>query len=111
MCRQYNDYGIVLKDQIVGNLSSVKFPEFWEGLPDHQDGCERNEMMSKADSMWVAEYERECCMRALMGLDKMGLDEQTKKMIKTFVDIPSNTTGGLTIRDSFHLFWQYKRNR
>ncbi|EED11984.1 terpene synthase family protein [Talaromyces stipitatus ATCC 10500] len=87
MCRQYNDYGSVLRDQVEGNLSSVNFSEFWEGLPDHKDGCESNEMTIKANLMWVAEYERKGCMRALERLDELGLDEQTKRMIKTFVDV------------------------
>jgi hypothetical protein len=87
MCRQYNDYGSVLRDQVEGDLSSVNFPELWEELPDHQDSCEGNEMPIKANLIWVEEYEREDHMRTLERLDEMGLDEQTKRMIKTFVDV------------------------
>jgi hypothetical protein len=56
-------------------------------LPDHDDGCESNEITIKANLIWVAEHEREGCMQALERLDDLGIDKQTKRIMKTFVDV------------------------
>ena len=38
--------------------------------------------------MWVAEYERECCMTALDRLEnETGLDARTKRILRMFVDV------------------------
>lgn len=37
--------------------------------------------------MWVAEYERECCMTALYRLEnETGLDARTKRVLRMFVE-------------------------
>ncbi|KAI0598800.1 terpene synthase family protein [Biscogniauxia sp. FL1348] len=53
MCRMYNDYGSVSRDQAEGNLNSVDFPEFGgAGAP----------LPSKKQELFkMAEYER-CCL-------------------------------------------------
>ncbi|PWY96735.1 Ent-kaurene synthase [Aspergillus sclerotioniger CBS 115572] len=90
MCRQYNDYGSILRDVEEGTLNSVDFPEFWEDAtrPAGQASEDRSEHAVKEDLMWLAEYERECCFQGLMKLvNETGLDERTAKIVKTFVDV------------------------
>ncbi|KAF9886600.1 hypothetical protein FE257_011240 [Aspergillus nanangensis] len=87
MCRQYNDYGSVARDLAEENLNSVNFPEFWDPLVGETD-AEGAEGEAKADLMWIAEYERECCMRALDRLaEGTSLAVRTKRILKTFVDV------------------------
>ncbi|KAI1454031.1 Copalyl diphosphate synthase [Annulohypoxylon moriforme] len=56
MCRMYNDYGSVLRDEAEGNLNSVNFPEFEEkGVRPEQKVQRKKEALFK-----IAEYERNC---------------------------------------------------
>ena len=78
LCRQYNDYGSIVRDRAERNLNSVNFPEFDGG----------SEQKRKDDLMWLAEYEREMCVRALERLTtEMGLDARMKRILRTFVDV------------------------
>jgi len=60
MCRMYNDYGSLARDQAECNLNSVDFPEF-EGM------CATER---KKEALFaLAEYERSCLNKALQHLD------------------------------------------
>lgn len=68
LCREYNDYGSIARDQAEGNLNSLDFPEFHEtceipvdqenGNGVHEQGRDQDAM--KMDLFSIAEYEREC---------------------------------------------------
>ncbi|KAE8408331.1 terpene synthase family protein [Aspergillus pseudonomiae] len=101
MCRQYNDYGSIARDRAEGNLNSVNFPEFWEQTGDErkkgygggEDDCKRQPTQRsldavKSDLMWLAEYERACCLGALERLvAETGLPARTARIVRTFVDV------------------------
>lgn len=100
MCRQYNDYGSVSRDMMERNLNSVNFPEFWEQVGDgkiagtHNDGGDHGKPTDKSldavksDLIWLAEYERACCMGALDRLvNETGLPTRTARILQTFVDV------------------------
>ena len=68
MCRQYNDYGSVARDQAEDNLNSLNFPEFHEPSGQQGDGNQaelRGEEVMKKDLFFIAEYERECLNHAI----------------------------------------------
>ncbi|KAL4905807.1 hypothetical protein BDW74DRAFT_177509 [Aspergillus multicolor] len=96
LCRQYNDYGSILRDREEGTLNSVNFPELWEHMaPSDVRACiadsepeQPDEQAMKDDLMWIAEYERECCHRALEKLlEESSLDERECRVLRTFVDV------------------------
>lgn len=69
MCRMYNDYGSVSRDQAEGNLNSINFPDFGESesssiSADCREGSKREELFA------LAEYERACLGTALNRLEK-----------------------------------------
>ncbi|KAK8038504.1 Copalyl diphosphate synthase [Apiospora rasikravindrae] len=76
-CRQYNDYGSVVRDRDDGNLNSLDFPEFSGSGSDVQSlqpnpvatngggmaaaaVSRDNDAKKKADLLSIADYEREC---------------------------------------------------
>lgn len=68
MCRMYNDYGSVSRDQAEGNLNSINFPDFGEFesssiSADSQEGSKKKELFG------LAEYERACLGTALNRLE------------------------------------------
>ncbi|KAI0099185.1 Copalyl diphosphate synthase [Nemania sp. FL0031] len=65
MCRMYNDYGSVSRDQAEGNLNSLNFTEFDNEWDAGTEG-------EKAALFRVAEYERSCLDGALSHLEKEG---------------------------------------
>ena len=90
VCRQYNDYGSIVRDRAEKNLNSVNFPEFCgeESTGAAPKTVAQSEQKFKDDLMWVAEYERECCMTALDRLEnETGLDARTKRILRMFVDV------------------------
>ncbi|OJJ87164.1 uncharacterized protein ASPGLDRAFT_80046 [Aspergillus glaucus CBS 516.65] len=93
MCRQYNDYGSIVRDRAEKNLNSVIFPEFCEEGAEKKAGANlktvaRVEQKLKDNLMWVAEYERECCVTALGRLEnETRLDTRTKRIPRMFVDV------------------------
>ncbi|PYH87533.1 terpene synthase family protein [Aspergillus ellipticus CBS 707.79] len=99
MCRQYNDHGSIARDRAEGNLNSVNFPEFWElqqktpgneteERPVGDDNDPRSLDTVKSDLMWLAEYERACCVGALDRLVReTGLPVRTAGIVRTFVDV------------------------
>jgi len=59
MCRMYNDYGSVARDEAENNLNSINFPEF--GLKRGDD----NSLNDKMKTLFkLAEYERSCMEEA-----------------------------------------------
>ncbi|RYP17316.1 hypothetical protein DL765_004607 [Monosporascus sp. GIB2] len=55
MCRMYNDYGSIMRDQLEGNLNSINFPEFQTVKAMPINGA----MQSRKDTLFkLAEYER-----------------------------------------------------
>ena len=90
VCRQYNDYGSIVRDRAEKNINSVNFPEFCgeESTGAAPKTVAQSEQKFKDDLMWVAEYERECCMTALDRLEnETGLDARTKRILRMFVDV------------------------
>ncbi len=87
MCRQYNDYGSILRDRAEKNLNSINFPEFdaeAKDLMTDNDGDVESRL--KENLYWIAEYEREC-----IGVTLRRLEEQLGKtkimMLRVFVDV------------------------
>ncbi|KAL9122767.1 MAG: hypothetical protein Q9187_000684 [Circinaria calcarea] len=78
MCWQYNDYGSIKRDRQERNLNSVNFPEFHteaKGESQRQEfelgrKPEVREDEIKAELFEIAEYERNCMMKALYELKK-----------------------------------------
>lgn len=68
MCRMYNDYASVSRDRTEGNLNSLDFADF------HRDGegggLDADVDASKAQLMWVAEYERRGMEAAMKRLEE-----------------------------------------
>ena len=94
MCRQYNDYGSIVRDRAEVNLNSVNFPEFHEGGSEDggeedgkrgREGVEEREEKIKEDLFFVAEYEREGLKLAVGKLEEM-LGGTTRAW-KLFVDV------------------------
>ncbi|PTB66981.1 Ent-kaurene synthase [Trichoderma citrinoviride] len=93
LCRQYNDYGSVMRDDAEGNLNSLHFPEFADGLgfqPTVEDdgGRRRQAALEKAKGclMKVAGLERammQVCWEALSS----SLDRDVKGKLKAFIDV------------------------
>jgi len=93
LCRQYNDYGSVARDQAESNLNSLNFPEFHEPYRPQEDGGQaeiRDEGAMKKDLFFIAEYERECLNHAI---DKLNAEMTTSKQgvwksnaLRSFVD-------------------------
>ena len=93
LCRQYNDYGSVARDQAESNLNSLNFPEFHEPYRRLEDGGQaeiRDESAMKKDLFFIAEYERECLNHAI---DKLNAEITTSdqglwksKALRSFVD-------------------------
>ena len=93
LCRQYNDYGSVARDQAEGNLNSLNFPEFHEPYLPLEGGDQaeiRDESAMKKDLFFIAEYERECLNNAI---DKLNVEITTSdqglwksKALRSFVD-------------------------
>lgn len=87
MCRQYNDYGSILRDRVEKNLNSVNFPEFeaevGDPMTDDDGGIESR---LKEDLYWIAEYEREC-LGMVMRLLEEQLGQSKIEVLKVFVDV------------------------
>ncbi|KAI0509178.1 hypothetical protein F5B22DRAFT_638190 [Xylaria bambusicola] len=87
LCRQYNDYGSVSRDQAEKNLNSLNFPEFHEAGRYNQ---ERNEATMKNDLYFIAQYERQCLNHTMqsLGAEMVSGHRGTWKLraLKVFVD-------------------------
>ncbi|KAF2477643.1 Ent-kaurene synthase, partial [Lindgomyces ingoldianus] len=87
MCRQYNDFGSVVRDQEEKNLNSVNFPEFNTSIPKGQimSATDLTEQR-KRDLLIVAEYERRCLTRVVGELEE-SLDVAVMKKLKLFIQV------------------------
>ncbi|TFB00207.1 Copalyl diphosphate synthase [Trichoderma ghanense] len=91
LCRQYNDYGSVMRDDAEGNLNSLHFPEFADGggqCLDFQRTVGREAAVEEAKGvlMKVAGLERammQVCWEALSA----SLDEGVRGRLKAFIDV------------------------
>ncbi|TGJ88643.1 hypothetical protein E0Z10_g81 [Xylaria hypoxylon] len=72
LCRQYNDYGSVARDEAEKNLNSLNFPEFHEISTQEQGdicGGGNDEHGMKQDLYFIAQYERQCLNHAMEALE------------------------------------------
>ncbi|KAF2706117.1 Ent-kaurene synthase [Pleomassaria siparia CBS 279.74] len=76
MCRQYNDYGSLGRDQEERNLNSLNFPWFRGNTVED----------AKRSLMGLAEYERRCMMLSLDQLRTV-VEDRTWRAIRAFVDV------------------------
>ncbi|KAG8170178.1 hypothetical protein KVR01_000923 [Diaporthe batatas] len=90
MCRMYNDYASVVRDEIEGNLNSIAFAEFGSGQERiESDGSVEHK---KAQLMWIAEYERRGMEAAMLELkgevdSRSGLDQGIVDSTRLFVSV------------------------
>ncbi|KAF9773796.1 hypothetical protein IL306_008324 [Fusarium sp. DS 682] len=92
MCRMYNDYGSIARDNAERNVNSIHFPEFssCDGKP--QDLDNRKKRVGE-----IAKYEHDCLNRALEALEKQCQEDggdcppsaQARKLeiVKLFCDV------------------------
>jgi hypothetical protein len=86
MCRQYNDFGSVARDQEEANLNSVNFLEFSAKGMVKLTTSDQLVSRKKRDLMEVAEYERRCLNRFLGELDK-DLDGKIMEKLKLLIGV------------------------
>ncbi|KAK2681862.1 hypothetical protein RAB80_003655 [Fusarium oxysporum f. sp. vasinfectum] len=92
MCRMYNDFGSIVRDNAERNMNSIHFPEFALCNGTSQSLDERKKRLSQ-----IATYEQACLNRALEALERQsqddagncrGLKEVRKlKIVKLFCDV------------------------
>jgi hypothetical protein len=85
-CRQYNDFGSVVRDQEERNLNSVNFPEFVttqsEALVSAKDLNDRR----KHDLLMVAAYEKRCLDR-VVGELRESLEPEVMEKLDMFIQV------------------------
>lgn len=94
MCRQYNDYGSIVRDRAERNVNSVNFPEFHEGLglyeanggEESERGGEQGEDEIRTTLFEIAQYERECVRIARQRLEGM-VSRPVRSVLGLFVDV------------------------
>ena len=90
MCRQYNDFGSLLRDRAESNLNSVNFPEFHlHQVGEHRsDGkvIPSSDESAKAALFEIAQYEREYVAIASAKLEKI-VSPDVMNALKLFVDV------------------------
>lgn len=102
MCRMYNDYASVARDRLEGNLNSVDFSEFrGDG---QQGGGDASIEDSKAQLMWIAEYERKGMDVAMARLEEEmdvngRLGQDLLDAVKLFVSVTDLYGQVYVIRD------------
>jgi aphidicolan-16beta-ol synthase/syn-copalyl-diphosphate synthase len=98
MCRLYNDYGSIVRDEQEGNLNSRNFPEFEVGVsPAGGDADGRKK------SLWkVAEYERRCLDQSFQNLKEhllSGKNERLIVLLQMFVNVTDTYGQIYVVRD------------
>ena len=97
MCRQYNDYGSIVRDRAEGNVNSVNFPEFHEVLPakttegnkadnDKGEHGRAKEEDVKQALFEIAEFERECLSLTMAKLGGL-VEKKVADVLGLFVDV------------------------
>jgi hypothetical protein len=84
-CRQYNDFGSVVRDQEERNLNSVNFPEFDIATDGAMTAKELNERR-KADLLEVATYEKRCLDRVVGELREI-LEPKVMEKLDMFIQV------------------------
>jgi hypothetical protein len=84
-CRQYNDFGSVVRDQEERNLNSVNFPEFDIAIEGATTTKELNERR-KADLLKVATYEKRCLDRVVGELREI-LEPKVMEKLDMFIQV------------------------
>ncbi|KAF2191563.1 hypothetical protein K469DRAFT_623355 [Zopfia rhizophila CBS 207.26] len=87
MCRQYNDFGSVVRDQDEKNLNSVNFPEF-DTCAQKSEELSTKELneLRKRDLLLIAEYERRCLNRVVGELEET-LERNVMEKLKLFIQV------------------------
>ncbi|KAM3067355.1 hypothetical protein ACMFMG_005288 [Clarireedia jacksonii] len=81
MCRMYNDFGSIARDNLEKNLNSVNFAEF------ENSGGEGTELERRRNAlMSMAEYERESLLVVKTHLRPL-LDERVKNVVDVFFNV------------------------
>ncbi len=87
MCRQYNDYGSILRDRAERNLNSINFPEFEAETEDQMmDDDGKIESRLKENLYWVAEYERDFLDTIVQRLEEQ-VGQAKMEVLKVFVQV------------------------
>ncbi|KAF2026976.1 Ent-kaurene synthase, partial [Setomelanomma holmii] len=91
ICRQYNDYGSVARDQKEENLNSINFPEFQDASAQGEgttpkDSSEDSQAEAKGCLLKIAEYERTCLNLALDSL-KTKVDGSAMRELELFFEV------------------------
>ena len=94
MCRQYNDYGSIKRDREERNLNSVNFPEFHAVKEDEtqrqqtdlDESPKAKEDEIKRTLFEIAEYERDCMMKAMQRLEER-VPARVANMLALFVGV------------------------
>ncbi|KAF2864749.1 hypothetical protein BDV95DRAFT_508760 [Massariosphaeria phaeospora] len=86
MCRQYNDFGSVVRDHDEKNLNSVNFPEFDLGAPQQGASAEEVVEKRKRDLLAIAQYERRGLNRAVGELEDC-LDAKVLEKLRLFIQV------------------------
>ncbi|KAK6067517.1 hypothetical protein SCUP515_10119 [Seiridium cupressi] len=89
LCRMYNDYGSLERDEEEHALNSVNFPEFF-----YHDGKQASPITSstssgdaKSELLWIAEYERRGLDVAMNLLEKELGPGELMSALRMFVDV------------------------
>lgn len=92
MCRMYNDFGSIARDNAERNVNSVHFPEFTVCDRTSQSLDERKQRLSQ-----IATYEQGCLDSALEALDRQSRDDagdragskevRKLKIVRLFCDV------------------------
>ena len=87
MCRMYNDYGSIVRDQDEANLNSVNFPEFTRGNNGTTDvDAPKKKLFS------LAEYERNNMESAMTRLWELAGVDKAQRQVMEQVKIFCNVT-------------------
>ncbi|KAF5658386.1 gibberellin cluster-kaurensynthase [Fusarium denticulatum] len=92
MCRMYNDFGSIARDDAERNVNSIHFPEFAVCKGTSQSLNDRKKRLSE-----IARYEQGCLDRALEALERQARDDagdcagseegRKHKIVKLFCDV------------------------
>lgn len=85
-CRQYNDFGSVVRDQEERNLNSVNFPEFDVAKNGALLNAKELNERRKIDLLTVAAYEKRCLDRVVGELEA-SLDARVMEKLRMFIQV------------------------
>jgi hypothetical protein len=85
-CRQYNDFGSVVRDQEERNLNSVNFPEFVTAQSETPVSTKELRDRRKHDLLTVAAYEKRCLDR-VVGELRESLEPEVMEKLDMFIQV------------------------